>query len=60
MGVVMHDHLPYLYTFVCPSREVAGSTPSHRLAFRSTEKPGRLGDGWAESAWVTSAKGLDV
>ena len=24
------------------------------------EKPGHLRDGWAESAWVTTAKGLDV
>ena len=36
------------------------STPSHRLAFRSTHKAGRLRDGWAESAWVTTAKGLDL
>ena len=29
------------------------------MAFGSTEKAGRLRDGWAESAWVTTAKGLD-
>ena len=31
-----------------------------QLAFRSTEKPGRIKDGLAESAWITTAKGLDV
>ena len=30
------------------------------MAFRSIDKPGRLRDGWAESAWVATAKGLDV
>ena len=31
-----------------------------QLAFRSTEKPGRIKDGLAESAWITTAKGLGV
>ena len=31
-----------------------------QLAFRSTEKPGHIKDGLAESAWITTAKGLDV
>ena len=35
-------------------------TLSPMLVFRSTEKPGRPRDGWAESAWVTTANGLDV
>ena len=41
------------------SAEVA-LTPSLRLVFQSTEKPGHLRDGWAKSAWVTTANSLDV
>ena len=62
---ISYIKIRFVRPFIClsvrygRSPEVA-STPSHRLAFRSTEKPGRVRDGWAESAWATSAKGLDV
>ena len=35
-------------------------TPNLRLAFLSTERPGRVGDGRAESVLFTTANGLDV